>query len=159
MISLAAKGRVLYLIAAFLLIVAIKAKAGDPLALDWDSQPLDATRTNLESELHDATAQQEINQLTGSLAEVADAKLMIVYLHLYSLLPDKDQSALLSEQKHWLKLRTNDVGEAAKADEGGSAGPMDANTEFVKFTNERCAELEKRLALALKKSAPAKHLK
>jgi uncharacterized protein YecT (DUF1311 family) len=119
--------------------------AGDSiLPKGWDPSSADAVEY-LQQELQNETAQQGINRLTGHIASVLDAQLLVAYVRLYDRLDEKGKSALKAEQSEWLAKRRAVARTAAKTDEGGSASPMDANVAFADFTTKRIKALEARV--------------
>jgi uncharacterized protein YecT (DUF1311 family) len=118
--------------------------AGDSiLPKGWAPSTADAVEF-LQQELQSETAQQGINRLTGHIADVLDAQLLVAYVKLYDRLDEKGKSALKEEQTQWLAKRQKTAKAAAKSEEGGSASSMEANTAFSDFTTKRIQALEAR---------------
>ena len=118
--------------------------AGDSiLPKGWDPSTADATDF-LRQELQDEKAQQGINILTGHIASLLDAQLLVAYVRLYERLDDKGKASLKEEQAQWLAKRQKTATAAAKGEEGGSASSMEANTAFADFTTKRLQALEAR---------------
>ena len=118
--------------------------AGDSiLPKGWEPSTTDAT-DYLRQELQDEKAQQGINMLTGHIASVLDAQLLVTYVKLYERLDEKGKAALKEEQAQWLAKRHKTALAAAKSEEGGSASSMEANTAFVDSTTKRIQALEAR---------------
>jgi len=120
-------------------------RAGDSiLPKGWDPSTDDAT-AYLQQALQDEQAQQGINRLTGHIASVLDAQLLVAYVKLYERLDEKGKAAFKEEQAQWLAKRQKTARAAAKTEEGGSASSMEANTAFADFTTKRLQALEARL--------------
>jgi uncharacterized protein YecT (DUF1311 family) len=135
-------------IPALLLMLSVAGMAADPLPPGWKPN-LDNTTSFLDNELEQGPAQQPMNRMTGALAEVADARLAIVYLQLYAVLPPKEQSGLRAEQGKWVKSRDKHALGAIES-HGGSLAPTEHALAYAEFTKARIAALEKRLAAVLK---------
>jgi uncharacterized protein YecT (DUF1311 family) len=118
--------------------------AGDSiLPKGWDPSTTDAV-DYLQQELQNETAQQGINRLTGHIASVLDAQLLVAYVKLYDRLDEKGQASLKEEQAQWLAKRQKTARAAAKSEEGGSASAMEGNTAYSDFTTKRIQALEAR---------------
>jgi uncharacterized protein YecT (DUF1311 family) len=105
----------------------------------------------LEKDLTEMQAQQGMNQLSRSLADLRDAKLFAIYVRLFERLSGPERRLLLREQEAWLVARRK-AAENAVESEGGSLAPYEANSAEIKFTERRIAELAKRLsAISAKK--------
>jgi uncharacterized protein YecT (DUF1311 family) len=117
------------------------AHAEEPLPKGWKPN-IDYLIETTETELERSTAQQEMNQLTGRLAELKDIKLAIVYLKLYAEMTKDERATLKLEQGRWLKSRER-VMEEARVDpsERGSIAPMEENLLYIKTTEARTEEL------------------
>jgi uncharacterized protein YecT (DUF1311 family) len=119
--------------------------AGDSiLPKGWEPSTTEAT-DYLQQALQDEKAQQGINQLTGHIASVLDAQLLVAYVKLYERLDEKGKAALKEEQAQWLAKRQKAAKVAARSEEGGSASSMEANTAFADLTTKRLQALEARL--------------
>jgi len=88
--------------------------------------------------------QQTLNRMSQNLADISDAQLFIVYIQLIQTLEAQEQAGLFEEQKRWLGKRAESV-QAAVISKGGSLAPLEYNSVFKKITEERLAELQKRL--------------
>ena len=86
------------------LLLPVRTFADDAFPKDWKPN-LDLVARSIEKDLEQSTAQQEMNLLSGLLAQVKDAELAIVYLRLYSSLGEKKRKQLKAEQSKWLKKR------------------------------------------------------
>jgi uncharacterized protein YecT (DUF1311 family) len=117
------------------------ARAEEPLPKDWKPDIdyfIEATETDLERSM----AQQEMNLLTGRLAELKDIKLALVYLQLYAEMTKDERVALKIEQARWLKKREQVMEEATvDPSERGSIAPMEENLVYIKTTEARTEEL------------------
>jgi len=109
----------------------------------WEPSTTDAV-DYLQQALQDEKAQQGINRLTGHIASVLDAQLLVAYVELYDLLDEKGKASLKEEQAQWLTKRHKNALAAAKGEEGGTASSMEANTAFADFTTKRLQALEAR---------------
>jgi uncharacterized protein YecT (DUF1311 family) len=127
---------------------AVTAHAADPLPTGWKPD-LGNTTQYLDYELEQGPGQQQMNRVTGALAEISDARVAIAYLQLYAVLPTKEQSALKTEQTKWLKSRNRHALRSVES-EGGSLAPTEHSLAYAEFTKARIAALEKRLAAVLK---------
>jgi uncharacterized protein YecT (DUF1311 family) len=120
-------------------------RAGDSiLPKGWNPSTIDA-KDYLDRALQDEKSQQGMNRLTGHIASVLDAQLVVAYVKLYERLDEKGRAALKEEQTQWLAKRQKTALAAARSEEGGSASPMEANTAFADFTTKRLQALEARL--------------
>jgi uncharacterized protein YecT (DUF1311 family) len=134
------------LFCVLLLALGGEAFAKDPLPKGWKAEAaLSTAHQWLADQLQQAEAQQEMNRVSSALAEVADAKLLIVYLRLYAALPPKKQEELRTEQTRWLATREKKTKAAYAESEGGSIAPLEANTANGECTEQRSATLTKRL--------------
>ena len=118
--------------------------AEDPFPKGW-SPNLDEVTARFRDELKNAHGQQEINHLSGRLAEVRDAQLALVYIQLWQKLSPKEQASVKKEQAAWIKQRERSAKEASLVDEGGSLAPYDYCEEYIKITDLRIKEIQKRL--------------
>jgi uncharacterized protein YecT (DUF1311 family) len=119
--------------------------AGDSiLPKGWAPSTTEAT-DYLEQALQSENAQQGINRLSGNIASLLDAQLLVAYVRLYERLDEKGQGALKAEQTLWLAKRHQTALAAARTAEGGSASAMEANTAFGDFTTKRIHALDARL--------------
>jgi uncharacterized protein YecT (DUF1311 family) len=89
-------------------------------------------------------SQQPLNQMGQNLADVRDAQLFITYIQLMQTLDARGQTQLLKEQKRWLGKR-DELARAAVVSKGGTLAPLEYSGAFRKITEERLAELQKRL--------------
>ena len=120
------------------------AHAEEALPKGWKPD-IDYVIEATETELERSTAQQEMNQLTGRLAELKDIKLAIVYLQLYAEMKKDDRATLKLEQGRWLKNRERVMAEARVGpSERGSIAPMEENLLYIKTTETRTEELRAR---------------
>jgi len=90
-------------------------------------------------------SQQVLNRAAQNMADLADARLFIVYVRLMETLDSAARVKLFNEQKDWLVHRA-DAAQAGVTSKGGSLGPLEYNGVYRKITEERLVELEKRLA-------------
>lgn len=88
--------------------------------------------------------QQVLNQMSQNLADIRDTQLFIVYIQLMQKLDIQGQAKLFEEQKRWLSKRDK-YAQAAVISTGGSLAPLEYSGAFKKITDERFAELQKRL--------------
>lgn len=88
--------------------------------------------------------QQVLNQMSQNLADVSDTRLFIAYIQLMQKLDIQGQAKLFEEQKRWLDKRAENA-QAAVISTGGSLAPLEYSGAFKKITEERLAELQKRL--------------
>lgn len=88
--------------------------------------------------------QQTLNRMSQNLADISDAQLFIVYIQLMQTLEAQGQAGLFEEQKRWLGKRAESA-QAAVISKGGSLAQLEYNGAFKKITEERLAELQKRL--------------
>jgi uncharacterized protein YecT (DUF1311 family) len=130
--------------------IGMRSSAENPLPKDWEPD-LEAAFKMLQDELDDAP-QQGMNLITGRMLEIRDAELALVYLKLWTQLPAKAQEKLKAEQARWLATRERKSAEAAESEEGGSLAPTTANLAAIKLTEQRIAELRKRLAASAPKT-------
>ncbi len=89
-------------------------------------------------------SQQALNRVSQNLADVRDAQLFITYIHLMQALDARGQAQLFEEQKRWLGKR-DELARAAVVSKGGTLAPLEYSGAFRKITEERLAELQKRL--------------
>jgi uncharacterized protein YecT (DUF1311 family) len=136
------KGVVLAVATIGSLALILGARAEEALPKGWKPE-IDYVIEATETELERSTAQQEMNLLTGRLAELKDIKLAIVYLQFYAALTKDERAALKIEQGRWLKKRERVMEEAARVDpsERGSIAPMEENLVYIKTTETRTEEL------------------
>ena len=90
------------------------------------------------------TSQQSLNQTSQNLADLRDAQLFIDYVQLMQTLDVRGQTDLFEEQKRWLSKRAEKA-RASVVSKGGTLKPLEYSDSFRKITEERLAELEKRL--------------
>jgi uncharacterized protein YecT (DUF1311 family) len=88
--------------------------------------------------------QQALNQMSQNLADISDTRLFITYIQLMQKLDIQGQAKLFEEQKRWLGKRAESA-QAAVISTGGSLAPLEYSGAFKKITEERLAELQKRL--------------
>lgn len=130
---------------AVLVMLPVALLAENPLPKGWQPH-LDSVAELIGSELEQSTAQQEMNRLSGRLAEVREAELVIAYLQLYAVLPADERAKLKTQQTQWLKKRQRAVEEAAPNDSlRGTIAPLEENEAFSKITQARTEELKGRL--------------
>jgi uncharacterized protein YecT (DUF1311 family) len=135
------KGVVLAVATIGSLALILGARAEEALPKGWKPE-IDYVIEATETELERSTAQQEMNRLTGRLAELKDIKLAIVYLQLYAALTKDERAALKLEQGRWLKKRERVMEEATvDPSERGSIAPMEENLVYIKTTETRTEEL------------------
>jgi len=127
-----------------LLGLGMTAFAEDPFPKDW-SPDLDEVTARFRDELKNAHGQQEINRLSGRLAEVRDGQLALVYIQLWQKLSPKEQASLKKEQTAWIQQREESAKKASLADERGSLALHDYCEDYIKITDLRIKELQKRL--------------
>jgi uncharacterized protein YecT (DUF1311 family) len=126
------------------LLLPVRTFADDALPKDWKPN-LDLVARSIEKDLEQSTAQQEMNLLSGLLAQVKDAELAVAYLRLYSSLGDKKRKQLKAEQSKWLKKRDQAVEELGPhGSSRGSMAPMEDNHLFIDLTEKRIKELRRR---------------
>lgn len=96
-------------------------------------------------------SQQAMNRASQNIADLADARLFIVYVLLMQKLDEKSRAELLTEQKMWLAQRAASA-QATVVSKGGSLEPLEYATAFGDITKKRLTELEARLT---QQSTPA----
>lgn len=96
-------------------------------------------------------SQQALNRASQNIADLADARLFIVYVLLMQKLDEKSRAELLTEQKMWLAQRAASA-QATVVSKGGSLEPLEYATAFGDITKKRLTELEARLT---QQSTPA----
>lgn len=117
----------------------------DFVPTDWQPSLDQVADTLNELENNESPlAQQAMNLMSQSLADVKDAQLFIVYVQLTETLDVKGRIKLRAEQKQWLGKRAASA-EAAVVSKGGSLAPLEYSSAFRKITEERLAELQKLL--------------
>jgi len=89
-------------------------------------------------------SQRLLTQTSQSLADLSDVQLFIIYLQLIQILNMREQKELFQEQKSWLEKRTA-LARASVTSKGGTLEPLEYSGAFEKITQERLAELQKRL--------------
>ncbi len=128
-----------------LLLSQFQVSGKDPFPKDW-RPGLDLVAHSIANDLEKASAQQEMNLLSGLLAEAKDAELAIVYLRLYVELSKTRRARLKAEQTAWLKKREHAVEETTPKDgTRGSIAPLEENERAIEMTEKRIKELKERL--------------
>jgi uncharacterized protein YecT (DUF1311 family) len=97
-----------------------------------------------KSKSETTTSQRVLTQTSANLADLRDAQLFIAYVRLMQTLDVKEQGELFEEQRRWLSKR----GESARASvtsKGGTLAPLEYSGAFEKITEQRLAELRRRL--------------
>ena len=112
---------------------------------DWQPS-LDQVADTLNEQENNQSplSQQAMNLNSQNLADIKDAQLFITYVQLAQTLDIKGRIKLCSEQRHWLDKRAKSA-EASVESKDGSLGPLEYSSAFRKLTEERLAELQKRL--------------
>jgi uncharacterized protein YecT (DUF1311 family) len=107
---------------------------------------LEQAQAFIEDELAAGTRknQQFLTQTSQGMAGLSDAQLFIAYVKLMQVLDAKERCDLFNEQKCWLSAREQSA-RAAVESKGGSLAPLEFSETFRKITEQRLAELEKRL--------------
>ena len=95
-------------------------------------------------------SQQTLNRASQDIADLLDARLFITYVRLMDALDPLSRSNLFNEQKDWLAKRVENA-QAAVTSKGGSLGTLEYSGAYRKITEERLAQLERRLAEQKKK--------
>ncbi|MCD2453093.1 DUF1311 domain-containing protein [Methylicorpusculum oleiharenae] len=96
------------------------------------------------SSVHQAAVnQRELNDQSQYLADILDAQLFIVYVQLLQTLDGQNRDALFEEQRRWLTDREAGS-KSAVISTGGSLATLEYNGAFIKFTQDRLAELKGR---------------
>jgi uncharacterized protein YecT (DUF1311 family) len=90
------------------------------------------------------SSQKVLTQASVNLADLRDAQLFIAYVRLMQTLDVKEQDELFEEQKHWLSKRAEAAG-ASVASKGGTLELLEYSDAFAKITEQRLAELRRRL--------------
>jgi uncharacterized protein YecT (DUF1311 family) len=104
----------------------------------------------VQDELQDAfkrnpnRSQQALNRASQAMADLLDARLFITYVRLFESLDEPARSQFFEEQKKWLEKRADTARESVTS-KGGSLGALEYSSAFRKISEERRAELEKRL--------------
>ena len=116
------------------------------LVPDTWSPSLDQIRDYVESKSNSETnpSQQVLTLASQNLADLRDAQLFITYVQLMQTLDVKGQSELFEEQKRWLDKRAA-AARASVTSKGGTLEPLEYSGAFGKITEERLADLHKRL--------------
>ncbi|MGR9044921.1 MAG: lysozyme inhibitor LprI family protein [Gammaproteobacteria bacterium] len=93
---------------------------------------------------HPASLDQlSLSTISQNLADIRDAQLYIAYIRLLLLLDDTERRALAREQQNWL-LEREKAARKAVVSKGGSLAPLEYNEVFIRMTEARLSELEKR---------------
>jgi len=95
-------------------------------------------------------SQQALNRASQDIADLLDARLFITYVRLMEALDPLSRSNLFNEQKDWLAKRVENA-QAGVTSKGGSLGTLEYSGAYRKITEERLAQLERRLAEQKKK--------
>jgi uncharacterized protein YecT (DUF1311 family) len=121
-------------------------ESSEVLPKEWKPS-LEQVRTDMREELAASANknQRALNRASQNLAELSDAQLFITYVRLMESLDKKDRTDLFNDQRKWLGRREQ-MARAAVVSKGGSLEPVEYSSAFRKITEERLAELEKRLA-------------
>ncbi len=99
----------------------------------------------LSDELKQEKSQMGMNILSGHIASLLDAELLVVYVRLFDQLDPKSRAALRQEQAQWMSQREKIARTAGKKEQGGSAAAMESNTAFADVTLKRIHALGDRL--------------
>jgi uncharacterized protein YecT (DUF1311 family) len=89
--------------------------------------------------------QQALNRGSQTMADIADVRLFIAYVRLFDSLDRAARADLFNEQESWLAKRVEKA-QLAVTSRDGSLGPLEYSGAYRKITEERLAELDKRLA-------------
>jgi len=110
------------------------------------SPSLEQTQTLIEDELAAKARKNQrfLTQTSQGMADLRDAQLFVVYVQLMHFLDAGERRELFNEQKCWLSRRELSARTAVDS-KGGSLEPLEYSEAFRKITEERLAELEKRL--------------
>ena len=92
--------------------------------------------------------QQSLSTISQNLADIRDAQLYIAYVRLMLVLDETERRALAMEQQSWL-LERDKASREAVVSKGGSLAPLEYNDVFIRMTEARLSELEKRLEGAI----------
>jgi uncharacterized protein YecT (DUF1311 family) len=95
-------------------------------------------------------SQQALNRASQAMADLLDARLFITYVRLFESLDAASRSELFNEQKTWQAKRA-DMARQSVTSKGGSLEPLEYSGAYRKITEERLAQLEKRLAAQTRK--------
>ncbi|MDP3335148.1 MAG: lysozyme inhibitor LprI family protein [Methylococcaceae bacterium] len=88
-------------------------------------------------------SQQQLNQSSQNMADVADAQLFISYIQLMQRLDQQQRAVLFKEQQAWLEARIQQAS-AAIISKGGSLAPLEYNDAFIEITDARLKDLQQR---------------
>lgn len=132
-------------------------EAGAPAPVipsDWKPS-LDQVQDELQdaSQRNPNKSQQALNRASRAMADLVDARLFIAYVRLFESLDQAARADLFNEQKNWLANRVERA-QAAITAKGGSLAPLEYSVHYRKLTEERLAELEKRLKHAKDEFSP-----
>ncbi len=117
---------------------------------------LDQVADTLNERSSEDTTQQAMNLSSQNLSDIRDAQLYIVYVQLVQKLDGKSRGKLIAEQQQWLNKRAAKA-EAAIVSKGGSLASLEYSSAFIKITEERVSELQKRLQRALSSNNAVKN--
>jgi len=119
---------------------------GELVPAGW-APSLELVKSYLEDEVEakERKSQQFLNRTSQTMADLLDAQLFITYILLMQTLNEKERTDLFNEQKQWLGKREK-LASAAVVSKGGTLEPLEYSGAFLKITEERLAELAKRLA-------------
>ena len=108
---------------------------------------LEQAQVYIEKEFEAKTRKNQLylNRTSQSMADLLDAQLFISYVLLMQTLDAKERSNLFDEQRHWL-IKRERFARRAVVSKGGSLEPLEYSGAFRKITEERLAEIKKRLA-------------
>jgi uncharacterized protein YecT (DUF1311 family) len=95
-------------------------------------------------------SQQALNRASQDMADLLDARLFITYVRLMELLDSTSRANLFNEQKDWLTKRVENA-QSTVTSKGGTLGPLEYSGAYRRLTEQRLAELEKRLSEQKKK--------
>ena len=98
-------------------------------------------------------SQLKLNLVSQNIADLRDAELFIAYVQLAQTFNSHKQHEFCVEQKRWLEKRTAET-DAAAGSTHGSITASETSNAFRKITEERLAELRKRLSQSGKTTIP-----
>ncbi|NWF90067.1 MAG: hypothetical protein HXY50_11480 [Ignavibacteriaceae bacterium] len=109
---------------------------------------LEQPKNFLLEELPNVMQQQPMNKMSADLCFISDGELLVSYVKLYELLPEKEKEKLLNEQTKFISDRFTKTIEIHEG--GGTISPYLANMEFYRITETRLKELNNRIENKIK---------
>lgn len=108
---------------------------------------LEQAQTFIEDTLAAKTRKDQrfLTQASQGMADLRDARLFIAYVQLMQVLDAGERRELFNEQEIWISSRER-TARAAVDSKGGTLEPLEYSEAFREITEERLAELERRLS-------------